>query len=160
MYDEVMQLITLAKNDERYFQRIEELKAKQLELAQVTEIAKTLGEADKHLAMARQNAEAIINKAKEEAEDLKLKVTDLEVQLKAQLTKLEKREQIVSEQEGKLVESQNALEKLRKDVQEEKDKAHQHYLAADDTATRARKLQKNIESKFARIRAIMNEGDN
>ena len=26
MYDEVMQLIALAKNDEKYFQRIEELK--------------------------------------------------------------------------------------------------------------------------------------
>ena len=73
MYDEVMQLIALAKNDERYFKRIEELKEKQMELAQVMEIAKTLGEADKHLAMARQQAEAIIEAAKKEAEELKNK---------------------------------------------------------------------------------------
>lgn len=75
MYDEVMQLIALAKNDERYFKRIEELKEKQMELAQVMEIAKTLGEADKHLAMARQQADSLLESAKQEAEEIKSKAT-------------------------------------------------------------------------------------
>ena len=73
MYDEVMQLIALAKNDEKYFQRIEELKQKQLEVAQVLEIAKTLGEADKHLALARQKASDILDEAAIEAKKLKEK---------------------------------------------------------------------------------------
>jgi len=87
MYDEVMQLIALAKNDEQYFKRIEDLKQRQLELAHVMEIAKTLNEADMHMAKAKQEAEIIIKEAEQEAVEIKNTATSIIAENKGVLEK-------------------------------------------------------------------------
>ena len=53
MYDEAMQLIALAKNDEQYFKRIEDLKQRQLELVHVMEIVRVFNEVDMHMAKVK-----------------------------------------------------------------------------------------------------------
>lgn len=157
MYDEVMQLIALAKNDERYFQRIEELKQMQLELAHVKEIAKTLTEAEMHLAKARQNAEELIEDAKAEAASLKEKVLKKEKQVKEFEASVIEREKALKDQAKDIVVKEAELQKAIKEAKDAQAKAEQNYRDSDNIAAGARKLQKQIESKFARIREIMNE---
>jgi len=156
MYDEVMQLIALAKNDEKYFKRIEELKEKQMELAQVMEIAKTLGEADKHLAMARQQAEAILEAAKKEAEELKVTAKAYIEEQKALSLKIKG----VKDELNVKVES--ALKKAAdlKAKEDELDKAikEHHTLTAARTVEyeASLKVKQSFENKLKQMREIAN----
>ena len=156
MYDEVMQLIALAKNDEVYFKRIEDLKQQMLELAQVKEIAKTLGEADLHLAGARQKAEEIIDKANKDALEIKdtaqayvTEQKDLLAKTKAKKTAIDKKE-----------EDLDALIKANKDKHSEMETAIAEHrkLTADRTeeTEKAKKIRIEFENKMRQLKEIAN----
>jgi chemotaxis regulatin CheY-phosphate phosphatase CheZ len=117
MYDEVMQLIALAKNDEQYFKRIEELKKKQLEVAHVLEIAQTLQEADQHLAKARQDATEIVSAAEKEASEIKMKASEYVAEAKAVADKNKAVQKELKEKLETLKEKERALEILEKEKQ-------------------------------------------
>ena len=154
MYDEVMQLIALAKNDEEYFKRIEALKQQMLELAQVKEIAKTLGEADMHLAKSRQDASDIIETAKKEAEDIKAQAQTYVDEQKQAAEKAKAKKQAAEKKDDELKEliagttaKQEGLEKAilehRKLTQERSEELE-----------KAGKVRKEFEEKLKLIREI------
>lgn len=156
MYDEVMQLIALAKNDEQYFKRIEQLKQMQLELAQVKEIAKTLGEADMHLANARQQAQEALSKAEEEAKEVKAKASlYLEEQINLTASMKVLKDELKQEKEN-----------LKKQVQVSKQveldalasiKEHRELTALRNKEVEdAQKLRQSLESKYSQIKSIFN----
>ena len=156
MYDEVMQLIALAKNDEKYFKRIEELKEKQMELAQVMEIAKTLGEADKHLAMARQQAESLLEAAKKEVDEIKSKAVayveeqrQLAVKIKTVKSELDKKDEALNLRASKLQAKEEELEKAIKEHRELSVARSAEYEAALKTKTL-------FENKLKQMREIAN----
>ena len=156
MYDEVMQLIALAKNDEAYFKRIEELKVKQMELAQVMEIAKTLGEADKHLAMARQKATEIEDAAtkngeliRKEAEVFTAEQKELLFKAKAKKADLDKREVELNKREAEL--------KIKNDELDKAIKEHRELTAMrSEEYDKAQKIKHEFESKLKQMREIAN----
>ncbi len=156
MYDEVMQLIALAKNDEKYFKRIEELKEKQMELAQVMEIAKTLGEADKHLAMARQQAEALVEAAKKEAAELKATANAyieeqkaLSLKIKGVKEELNAKVEAANKKVADLKAKEDALDKAIKEHRELSVARSAEYEAALKTKTL-------FETKLKQMREIAN----
>lgn len=154
MYDEVMQLIALAKNDEQYFKRIEELKKKQLEVAHVLEIAETLKEADMHLANARQQATEILSEAAKEAEVIKETANTIVAESKILLEKNKSKAQSLKEQEArlKLVEQD-----LKKTEDEMKASIEDHRkLTADRTIEQqaAQKVRIEFETKLKKLREI------
>jgi len=154
MYDEVMQLIALAKNDEQYFKRIEDLKQRQLELAHVMEIAKTLNEADMHMAKAKQEAEIIIKEAEQEAVEIKNTATSIIAENKGVLEKnkakaleLRKNDDILI---AKIAESDKLKKELEVTIQEHRK------LTADRTVEQeeARKVKLEFTEKLKKIREI------
>ena len=141
---------------EKYFQRIEELKQKQLEVAQVLEIAKTLGEADKHLALARQKASDILDEAAIEAKKLKEKVDNL---IAKNEDLIKKNEQKVLANTTKQKELDEAIEVCKQKELElaESIKEHRALSAArSEELDLARKTKKQIEDKFAQVRKLIN----
>lgn len=156
MYDEVMQLIALAKNDEVYFKRIEELKAKQLELAQVTEIAKTLGEADKHLALARQKAESILEDATKEAEKIVKEAESLVADNKVLIEKSKKRKADLDVREESLTKARENVT-IREQELEKAIKEHRSLTALrSEEHEKALKVRKEFEDKLRMMREIAN----
>ena len=154
MYDEVMQLIALAKNDEQYFKRIEDLKQKQLELAHVLEIAETLKEADMHLANARQQATEIIVEATKEAELIKETSNSIVVESKALLEKNKAKAVSLKEQETNLRKAEQDLKKLETELT---DSITEHRkLTADRTIEQqaAQKVRVEFETKLKKLREI------
>lgn len=156
MYDEVMQLIALAKNDEAYFKRIEELKQKQLEVAHVLEIAKTLEQADMHKAMARQEAAEIVVEAEKEAEKIKESASSIVAESKATLDKakakiaaLKDKEELLNKKEKELL----ALEQKMNDSITEHKK-----LTADRSIEQeaAKKVRLEFEGKLKKFRELAN----
>jgi hypothetical protein len=154
MYDEVMQLIALAKNDEAYFKRIEELKEKQLELAHVMEIAKTLGEADKHLAMARQKSETALEEGRKEAEVVveqaknKLnEVVEREKKLEEKIVYFKEKELLLEQKEATLTSKNKELERAIED--------HRKLTALrTEEQEKAQKVKNEFESKLKQMREI------
>ena len=157
MYDEVMQLIALAKNDEQYFKRIEVLKEKQLELAHVMEIAKTLNEADMHLAKARQDATELIKEAKQEAEEIKKKATDIVVENKALLENNKSRSITLTEKEAALSKEREGLKVLEKKL--DVSIAEHRKLTAERTLEKeaGQALKREFETKLRLLREIANQ---
>lgn len=156
MYDEVMQLIALAKNDEQYFKRIEELKNKQLEVAHVLEIAKTLQDADQHLAKARQDASKIIAEAEKETLTIKGAADAVVSETKNTLEKAKAKLLALKEKETRLDEKEKELKLLEKEKQDSID-AHRK-LTADRTIEfeAAQKVRKEFEDKLKKLREIAN----
>lgn len=156
MYDEVMQLIALAKNDEAYFKRIEELKTRQMDLAQVMEIAKTLGEADKHLAAARQKAAEIENEAvkdaeviRKEAETYTTEQKDILAKAKSKKADLDKREADLNKREADLKTKNEELDKSIKEHRELTALRSEEY-------DKAQKIKHEFETKLKQMREIAN----
>lgn len=154
MYDEVMQLIALAKNDEAYFKRIEELKQKQLELAHVMEIAKTLGEADMHMAKAKQEATFILEEATKEAEEIKSTATGIVSENKGILEKNKVLEQSLKKKEKDLATKERDIEETKKEL--EVTIQEHRKLTADRTVEQeeARKVKLEFTEKLKKIREI------
>jgi len=154
MYDEVMQLIALAKNDEQYFKRIDALKQEQLKLAHVLEIAKTLEEANMHMAKSRQDAAQILEDAQEEAKTIKASATtfldesrqvvvknkELQKEIKEKLEELRKKMEVTAATEKKMLESIEEHKILTAARSEEQDIA--------------RKLKNEFETKLKKMREI------
>lgn len=154
MYDEVMQLIALAKNDEQYFKRIDALKQEQLKLAHVLEIAKTLEEANMHMAKSRQDAAQILEDAQEEAKTIKASAS----------TFLDESRQVVVKNKELQKEIKEKLEELRKKIEatastEKKmlDSIEEHHklsVARAEEQDIARKLKNEFETKLKKMREI------
>ena len=154
MYDEVMQLIALAKNDEAYFKRIDALKQQMLELAQVKEIAKTLGEADMHLASARQQADILLEEAKKTAEEMKGEATYYIQEQKLLLEKTKLKKQVVDNKETEL---QKSIEETKVKQEElEKSIVEHRRLSAErnEESEKAQKVRKEFEDKLRAIKEI------
>jgi hypothetical protein len=154
MYEEVMQLIALAKNDEQYFKRIDDLKQKQLELAHVMEIAKTLGEADMHLAKARQSAAEIVKDAEKSALEIKSSAETFVSEAKQNLEKTKEKQKVLKEKEASLDEKEKSLKVLEKTMEESI--AEHRKLTALRTVEmeEAQKVRALFESKLKQIREI------
>lgn len=156
MFDEVRQLVALAKNDEQYFKRIEALKDKQLELAHVLEIAKTLGEADMHLAQARQEAAEIIEKANKEAEEIKGKAESIVADTKATLEKNKAKAVALKEKEVNLEAQGIANKQLEKEL-EKAIKDHRDLTAArSEEQEAARKVKLEFTEKLRKLKEVAN----
>jgi hypothetical protein len=157
MYDEVMQLIALAKNDEAYFKRIDALKQQMLELAQVKEIAKTLGEADMHLASARQQADILLEEALKTAEEMKGEATYYIQEQKLLLEKTKLKKQVVDNKETEL---QKSIEETKVKQEElEKSIVEHRRLSAErnEESEKAQKVRKEFEDKLRAIKEIANK---
>ncbi len=154
MYDEVMQLIALAKNDEQYFKRIEDLKQKQLELAHVLEIAETLKEADMHLANARQQATEILSEATKEAEAIKETAQTFVTESKLLLDKNKSKAQGLKEQEANLRKAEQDLKKIEDEMKESI--ADHRKLTAERSLEQqaAQKIRIEFETKLKKLREI------
>ena len=156
MYDEVMQLISLAKNDEMYFKRIEDLKQQMLELAQVKEIAKTLDEADKHMAMARQRAAEIIADAEAEAKVIKSNADLVVTEAKATLAKAKEKKAANDKTELDLAELIKQTQSKQAEM-EESIKEHRTLTALrSEEMDKANKARTTFESKMKQVREIIN----
>lgn len=154
MYDEVMQLIALAKNDEAYFKRIDDLKKQMLELAQVKEIAKTLAEADMHLASARQKADILLDDARKEAEEIKQKAVMYVDEQKQAAEKAKNKKAIVEKKE---IELNDLMQQLKqKESEMETSIAEHRRLTAErnEESQKAQKVKKEFEDKLKAIREI------
>ena len=154
MYDEVMQLIALAKNDEQYFKRIEELKQKQLEVAHVLEIADTLKEADMHLAKARQEATQILEEAKAEAVQIKATADVSVAETKALLEKNKIKAQALKDRESNLQREEEQLKMLEKTM---KDSIETHRkLTAERSVEQeaAKKVKLEFETKLKKLKEV------
>lgn len=154
MYDEVMQLIALAKNDEQYFKRIEELKQKQLELAHVLEIADTLKEADMHLANARQQATELVEVAKVEALEIKAKATQIVDENKVQLEKNKAKLQVLQEKERSLLARETGLKTLETEMNDSILKHRELTAARSLEQEEARKIRTEFETKMKKLREV------
>lgn len=156
MYDEVMQLIALAKNDEQYFKRIEALKQQMLELAQVKEIAKTLAEADMHLASARQKADILLEEAKKEAEQIKESAVAIVSDSKATLQKAKDKKAELDRKETEYTEKLVSL----KQKETELDKAISEHRTLTALRTeeqeKAQKVKNEFETKLRKLKEIAN----
>lgn len=156
MYDEVMQLIQLAKNDEKYFKRIEELKEKQLEVAQVLEIAKTLGEADKHMALAKQQAAQIIKEAEEEAISIKEAAKAHVDAAKAAADKATKIKDKFAQKElelsAEIQKNKDTTESLEKKIKEHREYTELRTVEYNEYI----KLKKEFDFKLKQMREIAN----
>jgi hypothetical protein len=156
MYDEVMQLIALAKNDEQYFKRIEELKAKQQELAYVMEIAKTLKDADMYLAGSRQKASELEETAKEEAEAIKAKAVSLVSENKSTLEKNKVLQATLKEKQATLDAKEKELVTL-KETMDESIATHRKLTAERSVEQEeARKVKLEFETKLRKLKEIAN----
>lgn len=154
MYDEVMQLIALAKNDEQYFKRIEELKKKQLEVAHVLEIAQTLQEADQHLAKARQDTTELLSNAEKEAVEIKSKASEFVAEAKAVAEKNKTLQKELKEKQADLAKKEADLVLLEKE-KFEVIKEHRQ-LTADRQVEQqaAQKVKLEFETKLKKIKEI------
>ena len=154
MYDEVMQLIALAKNDEQYFKRIEELKKKQLEVAHVLEIAETLKDADMHLAKARQEATEILELARKEAEEIKGTATVFVQETKATLEKNKVKALQLKEQETRLASNEKDLKTLEKTMQDSIEEHRKLTAARSVEQEAAQKVRLEFETKLKKLREV------
>lgn len=154
MYDEVMQLIALAKNDEQYFKRIEELKKKQLEVAHVLEIAETLKDADMHLAKARQEATEILDTARKEAEEIKSKASEFVAEAKAVAEKSKTLQKELKERAAEIEAKKKELEVLEKEKQVSIDEHHKLSVDRGAEQDAARKVKNEFETKLKKMREI------
>ena len=154
MYDEVMQLIALAKNDEQYFKRIEDLKKKQLEVAHVLEIAQTLQEADQHLAKARQDAAELISAAEKEGEEIKSKAADFVAEAKAVADKNKVKAEQLKELETRLLASERDLKTLEKTMQDSIDEHRKLTAARSVEQEAAQKVRVEFETKLKKLREV------
>lgn len=154
MYDEVMQLIALAKNDEQYFKRIEELKKKQLEVAHVLEIAETLKDADMHLAKARQEATEILEVAHKEAEEIKGTATVFVQETKATLEKNKVKALQLKELETRLVANEKDLKTLEKTMQDSIEEHRKLTAARSVEQEAAQKVRLEFETKLKKLREV------
>ena len=149
-----MQLIALAKNDEAYFKRIDALKQQMLELAQVKEVAKTLGEADMHFANARQKAEELIEEAKTEAQGIRDQAQQYITEQKSTLEKTRQKKALVDSKEQDLVLKEQALKVLEQKM-EDSIKEHRNLTAArNEEMEIARKVKHEFETKLKQIKEI------
>lgn len=156
MYDEVMQLIALAKNDEQYFKRIEELKQKQLEVAHVLEIAKTLQDADQHLAKARQDASEIVATAEKEALTIKGAADAVVNETKVTLEKAKAKLLALKEKETRLDEKEKELKLLEKEKQDSIDEHRKLTAARSVEFETSQKIRKEFEDKLKKMRELAN----
>ena len=154
MYDEVMQLIALAKNDEQYFKRIEELKKKQLEVAHVLEIAETLKDADMHLAKARQEATEILEVARKEAEEIKGTATVHVQETKATLEKNKVKALQLKELETRLAANERDLKTLEKTMQDSIEEHRKLTAARSVEQEAAQKVRLEFETKLKKLREV------
>lgn len=154
MYDEVMQLIALAKNDEQYFKRIEELKKKQLEVAHVLEIAETLKDADMHLAKARQEATEILDTARKEAEEIKGTATVFVQETKATLEKNKVKALQLKELETRLAANEKDLKTLEKNMQDSIEEHRKLTAARSIEQEAAQKVRLEFETKLKKLREV------
>lgn len=154
MYDEVMQLIALAKNDEQYFKRIEELKKKQLEVAHVLEIAETLKDADMHLAKARQEATEILEIARKEAEEIKGTATVFVQETKATLEKNKVKALQLKELETRLATNEKDLKTLEKTMQDSIEEHRRLTAARSVEQEAAQKVRLEFETKLKKLREV------
>jgi len=154
MYDEVMQLIALAKNDEQYFKRIEDLKKQMLELAQVKEIAKTLGEADMHLANARQKADILLNEARLEAVQIKESATQYITDQKSTLDKTRQKKAFVDQKEQEVLEKLKTLE-VKEEEMNKSIKEHRELTALrNEELEKSQKVKAEFELKLKKLKEI------
>lgn len=156
MNEEIMQLISLVKNDEVYFKRIEELKAKQLEVAHATEIAKTLKQAEMYLANARQQGEEILEAAKKEVEDIRAAALVVLAENKVKLEKNKAKEIALKEKEeeqNKVKEELVALEKtLTASIEQHRQLTAERSIEQEA----AKKVRAEFETKLKKLKEVAN----
>lgn len=151
-----MQLIALAKNDEQYFKRIEELKNMQLELAQYREIAKTVKEADMYLAQARQRAEEVVEKAEQEANDLRRAAIAYVEEHKHNNEQAKNLRAELKAKKADMELAQKEAEKVKAQM-EQSIKEHRELTAARNfELSETQKVRKEIQDKFEQIKRIIN----
>lgn len=152
--EEFLQLMSLVKNDERYFKRIEELKEKQLELSHVLEIAGTVKEADMYLANARQQAAEIRVAAEEEAKEIKERAAVILRDNRAASEKVKAKKEALDAKEQELVHDRQKLKQLEVDL--EKSIEEHRKLTAERTAEAeaAVKVRHEFETKLKKMREL------
>lgn len=154
MYDEVMQLIALAKNDEQYFKRIEALKQEQLKLAQVLEIAKTIEEANMHMAKARQDAAQVIEEAQNEASEIKKSAVVFLEENRGIVSKNKDLQKEIKEKLEELKKKQTQLEATEKEMIKSIEEHKQLSVARTEEQDIARKVKNEFEMKLKKMREI------
>lgn len=156
MYDDLMQLIALAKNDEQYFKRIEDLKQMQLELGQVKEIAKTLGEADLYLANARQRAEAEREKVEKECNELRESAIAYVEEQKKLLEEAKALKATIKADKAALQQAtKEAKEAVENSLAIDKERREMTALRNAEVAE-TQKLRKTLQDSFNQIKQIIN----
>lgn len=154
MYDEVMQLIALAKNDEQYFKRIEDLKQKQLELAHVMEIAATLKEADMHLAKARQQASEIEEEARKKAIEIESSALAVISDNKSLLDKNKLKQKALTDKEEQLNKRESELSALKKELDVSIEEHRKLTAARSEEMEKAKVVRVEFETKLKKLREL------
>ncbi len=154
MYDEVMQLIALAKNDEQYFKRIDALKQEQLKLAHVLEIAKTLEEANMHMAKSRQDAAQILEDAQEEAKVIKASASTFLDESRQVVVKNKELQKEIKEKLEELRKKMEATASTEKKMLDSIEEHHKLSVARSEEQDIARKLKNEFETKLKKMREI------
>lgn len=154
MYDEVMQLIALAKNDEQYFKRIDALKQEQLKLAHVLEIAKTLEEANMHMAKSRQDAAQILEDAQEEAKAIKASAATFLDESRQVVVKNKELQKEIKEKLEELRKKMEATASTEKKMLDSIEEHHKLSVARAEEQDIARKLKNEFETKLKKMREI------